>query len=248
MWRWIAVAVLGFLLMVLARAPARWVQDKLPPRIHCASLLGTVWNGRCNGLAIDQAVAGRAPLAIDSMQWNLHPLPLLRGSVAADVKLWRGDGEATAQVQRGLGGALEVRALNGQLAVDRALLPPLPAGWQAEVAFRDVAFALDGNLLTRLTGSGRLVNVTDTRGSSLGSYELDFGQEPHDAPFNGRLRSLDGPVKVDAAVVLAANTGWEMNGTVIASATAPASLERMLAQLGPPDAAGRRTFSISAEP
>ena len=171
-----------------------------------------------------------------------------RGQAAAHVELQRGSGNASAEVQAGAGGSLDVRNLNGALQVDRELLPPLPRGWRGEAAFRDIAFRLEGSNLVRLAGAAQLRQLVDERGSALGSYELDFGAQDQPAPFSGRLRSLDGPLDVDASVRLEASTAWQMEGTVMATGTAPAQLARQLEALGPADASGRRRFSISAEP
>jgi hypothetical protein len=128
MMRWLLLGLVGFLAILVVRLPATWFAGQLPAQIRCEGLGGTVWQGDCEGMSIDQGLPTRAPLGIDALQWTLHPADMLRGRVSADIELQRGGSVAHATVTRGRGGLLDVRALKGDLRIDRALLPPLPVG------------------------------------------------------------------------------------------------------------------------
>lgn len=245
MIRWILLGIAGFLVILLFRLPAGWFSAQLPPQVQCEGLGGTVWRGRCQGLAIDQGVPNLPPLRIDSLSWALHPAALLRGRISADVVLLRGDGEARARVTRGAAGRLDVHDLRGQLRIDRQLLPPLPSGWQGIAVFDGVQLTLEGSDIARLSGAAELRGLADPTSANLGSYRLEFGSPEGLPPFAGTVRSLEGPLSLDARITVQQDTSWVMEGTVAAGRDTPPALARMLQMLGPGDAGGARPFSIA---
>jgi hypothetical protein len=243
--RWILLGLAGFLVILLVRLPAGWFSGQLPPQIRCDGLGGSVWRGDCEGLAIDQGMPNRAPLRIDSLHWKLHPAALLLGRLSADVVMLRGEGEARATVTRGAGGLLDVQGLQGQMQIDRDLLPPLPPGWRGVARFEEVQLRLDGSTIGQLSGAAELRDMTDATAARLGSYRLDFGTQPQSPPFHGTFRSLDGPLTMEGRITLEADTSWVLEGTVAARPDTPPALARMLQVLGPADASGARPFSIA---
>jgi hypothetical protein len=247
MMRWLLLGLVGFLAILLVRLPAAWFGGQLPSQIQCEKLGGTVWHGDCEGMSIEQGIPNRAPLRIDALQWTLRPSALLRGRVSADIELLRGDSTAHATVTRGRGGLLDVRALKGDLRMDRALLPPLPAGWQGVATFEDVTLQLDGSSITELAGAAELRGMTDGASGRLGSYRIEFGSQSQSAPFKGTLKSTDGPLDLQGQLTVQSDTSWVLEGTVTARPDTPPSLERMLRLLGPADVAGARPFSIAGD-
>lgn len=247
MTRWLLLGLAGFLAILVVRLPAAWFAGQLPGQIRCEGLGGTVWHGDCEGMSIDQGLPNRAPLGIDALQWSLHPADLLRGRVSADIELQRGGSVARATVTRGRGGLLDVRSLKGDLRIDRALLPPLPSGWQGVATFEDVTLRLDGSSITQLAGSAVLRGMTDGSSGRLGSYRMDFGSQSQSAPFKGTLRSIEGPLDLQGQLTVQSDTSWVLEGTVTARPDTPPSLSRMLQLLGPADVAGARPFSIAGD-
>jgi Type II secretion system (T2SS), protein N len=247
MMRWLLLGLVGFLAILAVRLPAAWFGGQLPAQLHCEGLGGTVWHGDCEGLSIEQGIPNRPPLRIDALQWTLRPTALLRGRVSADIELLRGDSTARATVTRGRGGLLDVRSLHGDLRIDRALLPPLPAGWQGVVTFENVTLQLDASSITQLAGAAVLQDMTDGAAGRLGSYRIEFGSLGQAAPFKGTLRSIEGPLDLQGQLTVQSDTSWVLEGTVQARSEAPPSLARMLRVLGPADAIGARPFSIAGE-
>jgi Type II secretion system (T2SS), protein N len=247
MMRWLLPGIVGFLVILAVRLPAAWFGGQLPAQLHCDGLGGTVWHGECEGLSIEQGIPNRPPLRIDGLQWRLRPVALLRGRASADIELHRGDRTARATVTRGRGGLLDVRALQGDLRIDRELLPPLPPGWQGVASFENVTLQLDGSTITQLSGAAELRGLTDGASGRLGSYRVEFGSQGQAAPFKGTLRSLDGPLDLQGHLTVQSDTSWVLEGTVIARSEAPPSLARMLRVLGPADAIGARPFSIAGD-
>ena len=49
--RWLAAVALGFLLVLVARFPARWAKPLLPKSVICRELSGSVWSGNRTGPA-----------------------------------------------------------------------------------------------------------------------------------------------------------------------------------------------------
>src|SRR6185312_1659026 len=120
------VAVGAFLVVVIARFPARWAAGALPAGTTCLKLSGTLWSGTCAGLM-------QAGAPVGDLTWRLRPLRLLTGSLSADVVLARGSGMASGRVDIGPSGAVTAHGLRVAFPLDRALVPALPPGMQGSV-------------------------------------------------------------------------------------------------------------------
>ncbi|MEM8767708.1 MAG: type II secretion system protein N [Pseudomonadota bacterium] len=139
----IALGVLIFLVVIIARAPASLITTALPDqaRAQLVNLDGTLWGG-----AGDLLVEG---VAIGRLDWALQPVTFLKGRVGYDLALSGGeltlDGEASA----GITGTTEA-ALRGQVGagfVNQWLAP-----YYINLAG---TFRID-DLTTTITGSGPL--------------------------------------------------------------------------------------------
>jgi general secretion pathway protein N len=229
-----------FLLTLIVRLPLRWVASALPAAIQCEIPSGTIWSGHC-------ARAGSAPFLLSDVSWSLRPWLLFTGRLGATVHSGDARAPLQADLRAGFGGRIELRDLQGSIAIGSGLLPLFPDGWSgtlhleiSEAKFRDAR-------PQRILGVAR---VTDLRrrgaNGELGSYQLQF----HDADdaggtIGGDLHDTAGPLAVSAHLVLAPDGSYELSGTVLARNGAPADLAASVAALGAPDATGRRPFSLA---
>ena len=234
---WIALlALVAFALVLLARLPASWV---LPTRgsFTCQSIEGTLWSGGCGSLTVARNPVG-------DLTWDLHPVRLLAGKLAAHVTLVREGAGATADVELGLGGRVSARNVKADLPLDPKLLPALPATLRGQ-AHLDLALArLQGGTLRELRGTLEAHDLVDQAGNktALGSYSVTFsGGEP---PV-GQLKDLGGPLAVEGTIRLTPEGGFEVQGLVAPRPGAAPELLDNLRFLGSPDASGRRAFALS---
>jgi general secretion pathway protein N len=233
---WIALlALLAFALVIIARLPAAWV---LPAKgsFSCASVEGTLWSGGCGSLSIAREPVG-------DLTWELHPLKLLTGKLAAHVTLVRESANAAADVELGLGGRLTARNLRADLPLDAKLLPGLPPTLRGQ-AHVDLALArVQNNILKELKGTLEAHDLEDVAGNRtvLGNYAVTF---PGGEPPVGQFKDLGGPLAVEGSIRLSPQ-GYEVQGLVAPRQGASPELLDNLRFLGSPDGSGRRAFSLS---
>jgi hypothetical protein len=243
--RWPRILLLmlpAFALVLLLRLPLGWVRPLFPAPLKCAALAGTIWNGDCADLSWND---GRNPvMQLARVRWQVRLLPLFRAQLAAQLDVEHTTGNAQAQVVLGTGGRITVSGLALRSRIDHTLLPVLPPGWSGQLEVRDAALERRGAQLLGIRGTAHAMDIVDDSGANMGSYQLVMS-DAAGPPFTGRLTSSGGPLDVQAAVRLAADMAWELEGTVAASTDASPALQQKLQVLGPPDATGRRRISVA---
>lgn len=241
MKRLLLLGVAAFLLALVIVLPVRWVAPLLAPAVRCAAWRGSVWHGQCNGA---QVATGAQPLALDLVEWKLQPLALLRLAVAAQVRVTSQAGSGEGRIEVRAGGALSARDVAASWRITPQTASVLPPGWQANIQARGLAVKLAGPTLRELAGEIRLQDIADTRGRKLGSYRLTFPAGSA-APFTGELSDDGGSLEVRAKLIVQADRGWQLDGTVLPRDAAARALESQLAMLGPRDAGGRYRLALS---
>ena len=236
---WIALlAAAAFVVIVLARMPAAWVVPTRGTQWACASIDGSLWSGSCAGLTVSGTPLG-------DMSWELHPLRLLAGRLAAHLTLSHGPADAAADVEVTFGQRLTARNVIADLPLDPALLPSVPANLHGR-AHVDLALAqVQRGVIRQLQGRIEARNLEERSGNNtaLGSYSVSFPGGSGDPV--GTLRDLEGPLALEGTLRLTPAPGFELEGVIAARRGAPPELVNSLRFLGSPDATGRRPFSLS---
>ena len=236
---WIALlAAAAFVVIVLARMPAAWVVPTRGTQWACASIDGSLWSGSCAGLTVSGTPLG-------DMSWELHPLRLLAGRLAAHLTLSHGPADAAADVEVTFGQRLTARNVIADLPLDPALLPSVPANLHGR-AHVDLALAqVQRGVIRQLHGRIEARNLEERSGNNtaLGSYSVSFPGGSGDPV--GTLRDLEGPLALEGTLRLTPAPGFELEGVIAARRGAPPELVNSLRFLGSPDATGRRPFSLS---
>jgi Type II secretion system (T2SS), protein N len=236
---WIALlAAIAFAAILLARMPAAWVIPAGSGAGGCTSVEGTLWSGVCGGLRVQGTSVG-------DVSWRLRPLRLLDGSLAAHIAATRAASTLSGELELGFGQRVTLRQVQADLVLDPALIPGLPADLHGRARV-DLALAqIDHGVITQLEGRIEAHDLEDRAGmpTPLGSYVLTFpggSGEP-----TGKLRDLGGPLAVEGTLRLTPKPGYEFEGLVAPRPGAPPEIVNPLMPfLGPPDAAGRRPFSV----
>jgi general secretion pathway protein N len=236
---WIALlAAIAFVVIVLARIPAAWVLPTRGTQWSCASIEGSLWSGGCAGLTVSSTPFG-------DMSWDLHPLRLALGRIAAHVTLGHGPADASADVEAGFGGRITARNVVADIPLDSALVPAVPANLHGRAHCELALVQLQHGVIRQLQGRIEARNLEERSGNNtaLGSYAVTFpggSGEPV-----GKLRDLDGPLALEGTLRLTPAPGFELEGVIAARTGAPPELVNSLRFLGSPDATGRRPFSLS---
>jgi type II secretion system (T2SS) protein N len=232
------LAAVAFAVIVIARIPAAWVVPQATAARFCASLDGTVWSGNCAGLTF----GGRA---LGDVGWDLHPLRLAAGKLAAHVTLGHGMASARGDLEFGLGGRITLRNLLADGPLDAALIPGVPATLRGTLHV-DLALAqIQHGIIRELQGRIEAHDLEDRSGNdtALGSYLVSF--PGGSGPPTGTVRDLDGPLAVEGTLRLTAQPGFELEGFIAPRKGAAPEVVNNIRLFGSPDASGRRPFSMS---
>ena len=236
---WIALlAAAAFVAIVLARMPAAWILPARGAQWACASIDGSLWGGICAGLTVSGTPLG-------DMSWELHPLRLLTGRLAAHLTLSHGPGDAAADVELTFAQRLTARNVLADLPLDPALLPSVPANLHGRAHLELTLVEVQRGVIRQLQGRIDARNLEERSGNNtpLGSYSVSFPGGSGDPV--GTLRDLEGPLALEGTLRLTPAPGFELEGVIAARHGAPPELVNSLRFLGSPDATGRRPFSLS---
>ena len=237
--RALLLAGLVFLVTLLARLPASLLLPLLPTGTNCQSPTGTVWHGACGELHVPR-------LSIMAVSWAVHPAALLKLQLAADVASDDPRAVARAAVVLSHGGRLQLHDVNAQLPLRNGLPGIFPSGLSGQLQVAIDSAKLERGQLLSLQGSVRVLQLrSENQAADLGSFELLFPPAPQGAPIDGQLRDLGGPLSVSGELRLMRAGGYDLSGYVAARPQASAGVVQALQLLGPPDAQGRRMFSLA---
>jgi hypothetical protein len=232
------LAVVAFAVILIARIPAAWIVPQASAARFCASLDGTMWSGSCVGLS----VGGRA---LGDVSWELHPLRLAAGRLAAHVTLAHGMTSADGDVELGLGGRITLRNLLADGPLDAALIPGLPVTLRGTAHVELALVQIQHGIIRELQGRIEAHDLEDRSGNdtALGSYLVSF--PGGSGPPTGTVRDLDGPLAVEGTLRLTAQPGFELEGFIAPRKGAAPEIVNNIRLFGSPDASGRRPFSMS---
>jgi hypothetical protein len=236
---WIALlAAVAFVVIVLARMPAAWVVPARGPQWACTSIDGSLWSGACAGLTVSGTPLG-------DLTWELHPLRLAAGRLAAHLTVSHGPADAAADVELTFGQRLTARNVVADLPLDPALVPAVPPNLHGRAHVELALAEMQRGVIRQLRGRIEARNLEERSGNNtaLGSYSVSFPGGSGDPV--GTLRDLEGPLALEGTLRLTPAPGFELEGVIAARQGAPPELVNSLRFLGSPDATGRRPFSLS---
>jgi general secretion pathway protein N len=235
----VLLGVAVFLLAGIATLPAGLVAERIAGPLKLEDVYGSVWSGGAERVSLDGAPLG-------TLDWQCHPLALLRGRLAYTLELTHPHGHVRGEVALAPGGSLSVDAATLELPITALDPHPLPGSWLGRVAGEVRHAKLIDGWPVELAAKFTLADVhppnTDLE---LGRFALDFDPEAaRPDSLVGRIRDLEGPVSVRAQLSIRRDRSYLVEGEVAPKPGAPPEVASTLAFLGPPDRAGRRGFSI----
>src|SRR6185295_12055447 len=117
---WITLlAIVAFAAILVVRLPVSWVAGFIPKDVSCTELAGTVWDGSCSGLSVQN-------VRLDSVSWQLRPFALLGRKLAGHIDVMRGANYVRGDIEAKSGGTLTARNLQADMPLDPTLIPQLP--------------------------------------------------------------------------------------------------------------------------
>ncbi len=226
--------------------PASLAARFLPAQVHAEDFSGTLLHGAAGKFSVNARDAG-------AIEWQVHPLALLRLAVVADVH-WVKVGfviDGTAEVGRG---RIAVHDVQGGGPIEDLRDLGLAAGWRgtAHLLFTDLTS--DFRRLDSAVGKIEVADLSSAdiaEGSNLGSYVLQLapGAIAPDGSMVASLNDNGGPVEAQAQIRFAPETRTGMlSGTLKERPEASPALRNQLnnlAQLRPRDSYGR--FPVELE-
>ncbi len=231
--------VVAFVLVLLARLPARWLGSLLPHGMQCQQLDGSAWNGSCTGLSSGGGELG-------DLTWNLQLLQLLRARLDLRLEFNGAGSNARGDVALGFGGAVHGRDVTLDLPLTSALVSSIPAGAHARLQGKLDRIEWTGKYLAQLQGQLSIQDLVGTQGQAFGSYQVSFpasADSGADMP-SGEVHDTGGPLELTATLQLTHDPGYLVQGRVAPRPSASSDIVDMLKYLGSPDASGRRPFSL----
>ena len=241
LWPLVALGLLAYLIFALVTLPATVVIGRLQPLgIRAGGVTGTVWNGNAQVVQVAGANLG-------ALTWQLHVLPLLTLRAIADVKVQRSDGFAQGTVSA-RSGSIDLRNLTAALPLSALPAQVAPGGWSGSVNAKLVTLTLENGWPTSADGTIEVMDLTGParKPASIGSYQVKFPAEKSTpGALTGTVKDVGGPIQIDGTIQLkAADRSYLVEGRVATKPDAPPEITRALEYL-PPDAQGRREFSLS---
>ncbi|HYB32410.1 MAG TPA: type II secretion system protein N [Steroidobacteraceae bacterium] len=234
---WIGLlAAVAFAAVVLVRLPAAWIIPAGRTQ-GCASVDGSLWSGGCTGLTV-----GGTP--VGDVSWDLLPLRLLRGRLAAHVTV-HGAANASADVELGFAQRVTARNIVADAPLDPSLMPGVPPSLHGQAHLELALVEIEHGIIMQLQGRIEARNLEDRSDANtpLGSFVLVFpggSGEPV-----GKLHDLDGPLALEGTLRLTRAPGFELEGLIAPRRGAAPAIVSNIRFLGSPDASGRRPFSLA---
>jgi general secretion pathway protein N len=183
--------------------------------------------------------------AVAGLAWKLHPLALLSATLSADLSSADPGNGGSGSVSATRSGDVALTDLHVTLPLTAAS-NILPQGTTATLVLALPSARIHDSHLVSIAGTIELRQLhISNPAADLGSYELQIPLAGSGSAINGQLRDLEGPLAVNGQVTLQPSGAYEINGTVAPRAAPSDDVNKALQFLGPPDAEGRRTFSLA---
>lgn len=242
-WPLVALGVGAYLVFVAATLPASLLTSRLGPvGVNAAGVEGTVWKGRAQVVQVANSNLG-------SVSWDLHVLALFTARLRADVQLTRIDGFARGVVTVAPSGNVRLRNVTASLPLSALPAGGLPRGWMGTLNLKLADLAVDKSWPTVVNGTVEVVDLIGPprKPANIGSYKLTFPDPAANAAegLAGALMDIGGPLQIAGKLVLKPDRSYQIDGLVATRPTTPRDVVDALQMLGPPDAQGRRPFSLA---
>ncbi|MAA75268.1 MAG: type II secretion system protein N [Salinisphaeraceae bacterium] len=229
--------LVGLVLWLPASVAAGWI-ERAVPGLNLSGLGGSAINGRAALVTYQNA-------ALEDVGWTLHPLALLTGRVKVSLQTGTDTGQLSADLVRSLGGQVRVSSVNGSASLATLAAHAgyrfLPTDGVLRLfdVSAEVEPAGDTARLNQVAGT---VVLDDSHWLlvrppiALGRFEAIL--ETRDEKNRLRVVESDGPIAVEGMAELDPGNNYSLDMKLRPRSGADARLQKMLGQMGRPDASG----------
>ena len=248
-WWLIALGLGALLAFALATLPASLLAGRLAGfGVQGTAFDGTIWSGRASNL-------DWRGIPLGNLAWRLSPAALLRSRIDGHARLERADGALESDFSVTFAGTARLTGTSFAFPIGTLSSLPigLPKGWQGRAVGKFEEIEIAGGWPRKLRGTFDMDGLVapPPRGANVGSFHI---VAPHPRPqgtgtlpdqLTAQVTDKDGPFAVDAQLSVGKDRSFLLEGTIVPRAEVPEAMRRSLELLGPPDAQGRRPFSVS---
>jgi hypothetical protein len=245
-WPLILIGLIVLSVALIFVLPASLAARFMPAQVHAEDFSGSLLHGAAGKISINGRNAG-------ALEWQVHPLALLRLAIVADVH-WVKVGfliDGTVEISPG---GFVARDINGGGPLEDLQTLGFADGWKGSLRLTFSRIKGTFGKLDAALGKIEVANMASASvaaGSDLGSYELQLGPDSiaADGSLSATLNDTGGPVEAQAQIRFspATRTGL-LSGTLKERPEASPALRNQLSnlsQLRPRDASGR--FPVELE-
>ena len=231
-----------YIVSLVVTLPAnRVVNHLLPastsPYIKYKGISGSIWNGQATEFSVRQIPLGK-------LKWDLSFIPLLWGT--ADLQLTsKRDGALLVSDISMRSGSISLQDTRFEIGI-ADLMPlfygfPISLDGNIKAFFKNIEIAPASQM--QIEGGAVLsdIKLLAPQALSLGNLVATF--EKNDKGSRININDQQGPVQVDAVVMLAETGFYTVNATLIPRTSSDASIKNALAMLAKADSQGRYTFN-----
>lgn len=239
----VVLALVGgavFAAVAVATLPASLITSRLPPQVVLDGVAGSIWSGSAEHLTLQGSPLG-------TLTWDAHPAALLGGRLEYSIELTQPAGYVRGRVALHVGGAIDADDVDLALPITALNRNPAANAWQGDLAGHVVHARLEGGWPVAVDGKFTMSKLRPPGAAfDVGSYALEFEPSATTAErLVGRVRDVNAPLEVRAQLAVQRERSYVLEGEVTPKPGAPPDIANAIAFLGPPDAAGRRSFTIT---
>jgi hypothetical protein len=199
------VATLALAVIVAATCPAQFAYHLVADRLGAVKLEGiggSIWQGHATSVRIFGTEVG-------ALDWRLQPMPVLQGTIVANLVLSGGDIGASGEVERAFDGTIEARALTlrapARIAAPALDIPALQLLGDLEATVAYVRLRQAWPEAASGSAHWRNAAVAGAAQAQLGDIEASFASGP-DGSINGNVHDLGGPLQLNGTFKVAAGS------------------------------------------
>jgi hypothetical protein len=237
---WVLLGLVVLIPAIVALLPASMIGRFLPAQVRAEDFSGSFLHGAAGKIIVNARDAG-------AIEWQIHPLPLLRLAAVADIHWVKVAFVIDGTVELSRQGAAASN-IHGGGPIDNLRDLGLAAGWRGNAALSFTELKTDFTTLQSIRGRIEANDLSSDRiaeGGDLGSYVLQLGEGAiaPDGSLAAALSDVGGPLEVQAQIRFSPGTRTGIfSGTLKERPEASPALRNQissLAQLKTRDSAGR---------
>lgn len=238
------IAVLIIAIVVAITCPAQFAYNLVADRlgaVRLGGISGGIWQGHASSVQVFGTELG-------ALDWQLQPMPLLHGIVAAHLALSGGEIVGAGDVERAFDGAIDVHDANLQapahVAAPALDIPALQLLGDLDIAIAHARLRGPWPEAANGTAHWRNAAVAGAAQAQLGDLEATFASAA-DGSIGGNAHDLGGPLQLNGTFRV--NAGSYDADATLRARDGNAQVSEALRYIGEPQADGSSHLIIHGQ-